>query len=56
MQNIIWRRIDPVKETLFMRQPSWEGSDEVDIENNGNLSEYPLGIVMVTSFQMDLQC
>ena len=39
-----------------MRQPSWNGSDEVNIETNANLTEFPFGIGMVTSFQMDLQC
>ena len=37
-----------------MRQPSWDGSDEVDIETIAILVEFPLGIKMVTSFQMKL--
>ena len=38
-----------------MRQPSWDGSDEVDIETIAILVEFPLGIIMETSFQMKLQ-
>ena len=38
-----------------MRPPSWDGSDEVDIETIAILVEIPLGIIMVTSFQMTLQ-
>ena len=38
-----------------MRPPSWDGSDEVDIETIDILVEIPLGIIMVTSFQMKLQ-
>ena len=38
-----------------MHQPSWDGSDEVDIETIAILVEFPLGIKMVTSFQMKLQ-
>ena len=38
-----------------MRPPSWDGSDEVDIESIDTLVEIPLGIIMVTSFQMKLQ-
>ena len=37
-----------------MRPPSWDGSDEVDIETIAILVEIPLGIIMVTSFQMKL--
>ena len=38
-----------------MRPPSWDGSDEVDIETIAILDEIPQGIIMVTSFQMKLQ-
>ena len=38
-----------------MRQPSWDGSDEVDIVTIDILDEIPLGLIMVTSFQMKLQ-
>ena len=38
-----------------MRPPSWDGSDEVDIETIAILVKIPLGIIMVTSFQMKLQ-
>ena len=43
-----------MKETLFLRQPSLDASDEVDVETNVKLAEYLLGIRLVTSFQMDL--
>ena len=32
-----------------MRPPSWDGSDEVDIENIAILVEIPMGIIMVTN-------
>ena len=38
-----------------MRPPSWDGSDEVDIETIAILVEIPMGIIMVTSFKMKLQ-
>ena len=38
-----------------MRPPSWDGSDEVDIETIAILVEIPMGINMVTSFKMKLQ-
>ena len=52
--NIIWRRIDSVKETLFMRQPSLDASVVVDVENNAFLAEFHMGIGMEPSFKMDL--
>ena len=40
---------------MFIRQPSLvDASDEVDVETTANLVEFPLGIGVVTSFQMDL--
>ena len=41
---------------MFIRQPSLAASDKVDVETNVKLAEYPLGIRIVTSFQMDLYC
>ena len=38
-----------------MRQPSWDGRDEGDIETFAILVEIHLGIIMVTSFKMKLQ-
>ena len=37
-----------------LRPPSWDGSDEVDIETIAILVEIPMGINMVTSFKMKL--
>ena len=40
---------------MFIRQPSLvDASDEVDVETTANLIEFPSGIEVVTSFQMDL--